>query len=147
MQKKNFIINSIFFEKLNNKLFIKGFKEKYLKIIYICWNFLKISKMKPRLLFFLILEKIKPIFFFQKKIKKIKKKKKIVYKPVLLSIKQRYIVSLKWFLLPLKKKQSLNNLLVDCFLIFLNSNKKNLALLQKKKTYLIILKYKYLIKF
>ena len=37
--------------------------------------------------------------------------------------------------------------LEDCFLNFFNLKKLNLSLIQKKKTYLIILKYKRFIKF
>ena len=146
--KKNTLINSTFFEKFNNKLLLKGKKKKYLGFIFDCWKNLKKSKIKPKYFFFLILEKIKPIFFFSKILKKRKKKKTVHYKPFLLSIKQRYIVSLKWLILPLKEKSKqkffLN--LEKCFLIFLNSSKKNLAILQKKKTYLIVLKYKHFIK-
>jgi hypothetical protein len=66
-----------------------------------------------------------------------------------LSIKQQYLISIKWFFLPLKKKRGKKLCLQieDCFLTFLNSKKINLSLLQKKKTYLIILKYKRFIKF
>jgi len=74
--KKNSIYNSIIFEKYNNKLFLKGKKEKNLKIILKIWSNLKKSKLKPKLFFFLILEQIKPLFFFSKIIKKKKKKKK-----------------------------------------------------------------------
>jgi len=38
--KKNSIYNSIIFEKYNNKLFLKGKKEKNLKIILKIWFFL-----------------------------------------------------------------------------------------------------------
>jgi len=54
--KKNSIYNSIIFEKYNNKLFLKGKKEKNLKIILKTWSNLKKSKLKPKLFFFLILE-------------------------------------------------------------------------------------------
>jgi ribosomal protein S7 len=145
----NSLFNSILFEKFNNKLFLKGKKEKYLKYIFFCWKSLKKSKIKPKIFFFLILEKLKPIFFFSKKIQKRKKKKTVFYKPFLLSTKQRYLTALKWLLLPLKKKkiQKFNLELENCFLVFLNKKYKNLALFQKKKTYLIILKYKRFIKF
>ena len=53
--KKNSIYNSIIFEKYNNKLFLKGKKEKNLKIILKIWSNLKKSKLKPKIFFFLIL--------------------------------------------------------------------------------------------
>ena len=146
---KNLIFNSYIFEKFNNKIFLKGKKEKYLKYIFICWKSLKKSKLKPKIFFFLIVEKLKPIFFFSKKLKKNKKKKKIFYKPFLISIKQRYLTALKWLVYPLKKKYKINfNLeLKKCFEIFLEKQSKNIGLFQKKKTYLLILKYKRFINF
>ncbi len=148
IQNKN-IYNSKVFEKFINKLFLKGKKSKYLKIINLTLNSLKKSKLKPKFFFFLILEKLKPIFFFSTIKKKRKKKIKVTYKPFLLSIKQQYLISIKWFFLPLKKKsgKKLFLQLEDCFLNFLNLKKINVSLIQKKKTYLIILKYKRFIKF
>ena len=60
-----------------------------------------------------------------------------------------FLISIKWFLLPLKKNSGKKLFLQieDCFLNFLNLKKINLSLIQKKKTYLIILKYKRFIKF
>jgi len=143
------IYNSKIFEKFIGKLFLKGKKSKYLKIINLLLNNLKKSKLKPKFFFFLIIEKLKPVFFFSTIKKKRKKKIKVTYKPFLLSIKQQYLISIKWFFLPLKKKRGKKLCLQieDCFLTFLNSKKINLSLLQKKKTYLIILKYKRFIKF
>ena len=145
--KKNSIYNSIIFEKYNNKLFLKGKKEKNLKIILKIWSNLKKSKLKPKLFFFLILEQIKPLFFFYKIIKK-KKKKNIIYKPYLLKTKQMYLVALKWFLISLNnnKKINFNKLLENCFNVFIKEDLKNEALLEKKKIYIIILKYKKYIK-
>jgi len=146
--KKNSIYNSIIFEKYNNKLFLKGKKEKNLKIILKIWSNLKKSKLKPKLFFFLILEQIKPLFFFSKIIKKKKKKKNIIYKNYLLKKKQMYLVALKWFLISLNnnKKINFNKLLENCFNVFIKEDLKNEALLEKKKIYIIILKYKKYIK-
>ena len=94
IRNKN-IYNSKIFEKFINKLFLKGKKSKYLKIINLTLKNLKIRKIKPIFFFFLILEKIKPIFFFSKIKKKRKKKIKVTYKPFLLSIKQQYLISIK----------------------------------------------------
>jgi ribosomal protein S7 len=94
IQNKN-IYNSKVFEKFINKLFLKGKKFKYLKIINVTLNNLKRSKLKPKFFFFLILEKLKPIFFFSTIKKKRKKKIKVTYKPFLLSIKQQYLISIK----------------------------------------------------
>jgi ribosomal protein S7 len=94
IQNKN-IYNSKVFEKFINKLFLKGKKSKYLKIINLTLNSLKKSKLKPKFFFFLILEKLKPIFFFSTIKKKRKKKIKVTYKPFLLSIKQQYLISIK----------------------------------------------------
>jgi hypothetical protein len=91
----NSLYNSLIFEKFNNKLFRKGKKEKYLKYIFICFKNLKKSKIKPKIFFFLILEKLKPIFFFSKSIKKKKKKKTVFYKPILLLTKKRYLIGIK----------------------------------------------------
>ena len=41
----NSLFNSILFEKFNNKLFLKGKKEKYLKYIFFCWKSLKKSNV------------------------------------------------------------------------------------------------------
>ena len=49
---KNLIFNSYIFEKFNNKIFLKGKKEKYLNFIFICWRSLKKSKLKPKIFFF-----------------------------------------------------------------------------------------------
>jgi len=146
--KKNSLLNSLLFEKFNTKILLKGKKEKYLKFIFKTWSNLKKSKIFPKLCFFLILEKIKPIFFYSRIQKKKKKKKIITYKPYVLNLKQRYFISLKWLLLYLKKKmyQKFILKLEYCFKIFLDYKRKNLALLQKKKTYSIILKYKHFIK-
>ena len=146
--KKNSIYNSILFEKYNNKLFLKGKKEKNLNILLNTWSNLKKSKLKPKLFFFLILEQIKPLFFFSKIKKKKNKKKKIIYKPYLLKTKQMYLFALKWFLMSLKiiKKFNFNKLLENCFTVFIRNDLKNEAFLEKKKIYIIILKYKKYIK-
>jgi ribosomal protein S7 len=73
IQNKN-IYNSKIFEKFINKLFLKGKKSKYLKIINLTLNSLKKSKLKPKFFFFLIIEKLKPVFFFSTIKKKEKKK-------------------------------------------------------------------------
>ena len=43
LKKKN-ILNSIMFKKLNNKIFLKGKKYKYLKILFNVWKYLKKKK-------------------------------------------------------------------------------------------------------
>ena len=94
LKKKN-ILNSIIFKKLNNKIFLKGKKYKYLKILVNVWKYLKKKKIKPNFFFFLIIEKLRPIFFFSKIIKKRRKKINITYKPFLLSFKQQYLFAIK----------------------------------------------------
>jgi ribosomal protein S7 len=94
IQNKN-IYNSKVFEKFINKLFLKGKKSKSLKIINLTLNNLKKIKFKPKIFFFLILEKLKPIFFFSTIKKKRKKKIKVTYKPFLITIKQQYLISIK----------------------------------------------------
>ena len=75
IQNKN-IYNSKIFEKFINKLFLKGKKSKYLKIINLTLNSLKKSKLKPNFFFFFNYRKIKTcIFFFNNKKKKKKKNK------------------------------------------------------------------------
>jgi hypothetical protein len=59
-----------------------------------------------------------------------------------------YLVALKWFLISLNnnKKINFNKLLENCFNVFIKEDLKNEALLEKKKIYIIILKYKKYIK-
>jgi len=148
LKSKN-LFNSIFLKKFNSIIFLKGKKQKYLDLIFYIFKFLKKKRYKPGFFFFLILEKLKPIFSFSKIKKKIKKKKQIFYKPYLLSPKKQYIVAIKWLLIPLKKKIKTNFsiTLKNCFLVFLStSNLKNYSILMKKKAYLIVLRYKRFIK-
>lgn len=142
---KNALFKSKLVEKFINKIYKKGNKNKIINKLLISWSNLKKQKIKIKYFFFLILEKIKPIFFYSTLKQKNKKKIQITYKPFLLTIKQQYLISLKWLLIPLhikKIKSKLNNTLEECFLNFLTTNKINQSMLQKKKTYLIVLKFK-----
>ena len=147
---RNSLFQSKLFEKFINKIYKKGNKNKIIKKILLSWQNLKKIKLKIKIFFFLILEKIRPIFFYSTIKKKKKKKIKITYKPFLLTTTQQYLVAIKWLLIPLynkKKYVKFNFKLEECFLNFLTTNKINLSLSQKKKTYLIILKNKQYINF
>ena len=147
---RNSLFQSKLFEKFINKIYKKGNKNKIIKKILLSWQNLKKIKLKIKIFFFLILEKIRPIFFYYTIKKKKKKKVTITYKPFLLTTTQQYLVAIKWLLIPLynkKKYVKFNFKLEECFLNFLTTNKINLSLTQKKKTYLIILKNKQYINF
>ena len=147
---RNSLFQSKLFEKFINKIYKKGNKNKIIKKILLSWQNLKKIKLKIKIFFFLILEKIRPIFFYSNIKKKKKKKVTITYKPFLLTTTQQYLVAIKWLLIPLynkKKYVKFNFKLEECFLNFLTTNKINLSLSQKKKTYLIILKNKQYINF
>ena len=148
--KSQNIFNSFFLKKFNSIIFSKGKKYKYLSFIFLIFKTLKKKKYKPFFFFFLILERLKPIFSFSKKKLKIKKKKKIIYKPYLLPPHKQYIIGIKWFVTSLKKKSKkkfIDNL-KDIFLVFLPFYKlENKSIILKKKAYLIVLRYRRFIKF
>merc|ERR1711907_160518 len=101
----------------------------------------KKKKLKPNILFFLILSKIRPIVVLIKiKTKKQKNKSKVKRIPKSLNFYNGYKKSVQLFLLPFfldkKKNYRFNVLLENCFFVFLNKYKKNLAILRKKKLYL-----------
>lgn len=133
---RNSLFQSKLFEKFINKIYKKGNKNKIIKKILLSWQNLKKIKLKIKIFFFLILEKIRPIFFYSTIKKKKKKKVTITYKPFLLTTTQQYLVAIKWLLIPLynkKKYVKFNFKLEECFLNFLTTNKINLSLSQKKK--------------
>ena len=148
LEKKN-LFNSIFFKKFNSIIFLKGKKQKYLDLIFYILKKLKKKRYKPLIFFFFILERLKPIFYFSKIKRKRKKKKTTTYKPYLLPREKQYIIAIKWLVSPLKKKvkKKFLNILENCFLVFLPfTNLENKSIILKKKSYLIVLRYKRFIK-
>ena len=67
-------LNSSNFKLYINSIIYRGKKIKFLTYLLLSWRNLKLQKLKPTILFFLILSKLKPLFIAKKK--KLKKKKK-----------------------------------------------------------------------
>jgi len=140
------IINSTFTKILYNRLSFYSKKNYFLNLISKSWKNLKKRKINPNILYFLIISKLKIIFDIKKK--KFKRRKSVFLKqmPFILNTKKRYKKSVKLFLIPFflnkKKNFRFNFLLENCFLIFLNKNKKNVAIWYKKYIYLKVIENK-----
>lgn len=121
--KKDFLFNSLYFERLqkrlvlNKKLYKGGFNLKLLKLLF---NFKKANKFNLRslvywkvvYLFFLLVNYISPYnsiktfsWFIKRRKKKIKKSK---HTPKILSFKKKNSISTLWFKLELKNSINLN---------------------------------------
>jgi len=95
------LFNSKVYNLFINKLSFKRKKSKFLKLILTSWFNLKKKKLKPNILFFLILSKIRPIIYLIKvKRKKQKNKGKVKRIPKTLNFYNGYRKSVQFFLLP-----------------------------------------------
>ena len=141
----NFFLYSVFFKNWMKKVQKK--RKKSLSLFLNCFSFLKYRKIRSNIFFFLILIKLKPIFYVfrlkppkKKKIRKIKRK--VFFKPKYLRDHSRsFKVAVTWFLLPFSihfQKTDFFSffLFSNCFLLFLDFTKFNTAIYKKKKVYL-----------
>lgn len=129
--KKDPIFSSWFISKFINNLMSRGNKNKVENSVFKAFSILKTKyNKKPLLLFFLVLQKVKPII----NIKIIGFGKKKYSIPYNLSLLTQYKVAIKWLALSIKKRKefSLEQKIVNEFTSILNNGSSDC--LKKRNT-------------
>lgn len=121
-------------------------KIKCMKFIFLSWKYLKLQKVNPNILIFLILSKLKVLFTVKKKKIKKRKKSRILYLPKTLNLYKGYSLGIKLFLLPYFLMRhynfTFNFQIENCFHLFLDARRKNISIIRKKEIYFKFFKYK-----
>lgn len=136
--KKDPIFYSWFITKFINNLMSNGKKSKVESSMFNAFSYLKIKyKKNPQLLFFLILQKIKPII--NVKLVGFGKKRFII--PIILPLIKQYKLAIKWLAISIKHRpeQSLEQKIISEFSNILDNKlteclkKRNLIYFQASK--------------